>query len=129
MDAAGVREKSGWFAAGAVALDGPIAAAFWSFLCVIVWRFRSCVEWCVQATDVSERSRNGSAYLGWLMPCVSHATGCGAGRVYHRPESKIKALLKPTKLLHSHLYLRHLQSYTGRAAPSTGRRLLDATRR
>ena len=92
MDAAGVREKSGWFAAGAVALDGPIAAAFWSFLCVIVWRFRSCVEWCVQATDVSERSRNGSAYLGWLMPCVSHATGCGAGRVYHRPESKIKAL-------------------------------------
>ena len=70
MDAAGVREKSGWFAAGAVALDGPIAAAFWSFLCVIVWRFRSCVEWCVQATDVSERSRNGSAYLGWLMPCV-----------------------------------------------------------
>ena len=53
LDAAGVREKSGWFAAGAVALDGPIAAAFWSFLCVIVWRFRSCVEWCVQATDVS----------------------------------------------------------------------------
>ena len=31
LDAAGVREKSGWFAAGAVALDGPIAAAFWSF--------------------------------------------------------------------------------------------------
>ena len=57
------------------------------FLCVIVWRFRSCVEWCVQATDVSERSRNESAYLGWLMPCVSHATGCGAGRVYHRPET------------------------------------------
>ena len=46
MDAAGVREKSGWFAAGAVALDGPIAAAFWSFLCVIVEVPRVCGMVC-----------------------------------------------------------------------------------
>ena len=66
---------------------------------------------------VSERSRNESAYLGWLMPCVSHATGCGAGRVYHRPESKIKALeANEAPALTPIRYLRHLQSYRGRAA-------------
>ena len=64
MDAAGVREKSGWFAAGAVALDGPIAAAFWSFsVChsvevPLVWN-----GVCRGYGYVSERSRNESAYL------------------------------------------------------------------